>query len=178
MDTLDTDILIVGGGVAGLVAALTFAADGHSVLCVDPARPITDGQKDGADLRSTAYLQPACALFKEIGLWPLLEPHATRLDVMRLIDAGGTENVPRQTSDFAAHEIDQDSFGVNLLNWVMRRTLMEAFETSSATLHAPDRVTRITTRLDGVRVRLASGTQVRAKLLVGADGRNSFVREH
>ncbi|MEM9268050.1 MAG: FAD-dependent monooxygenase [Pseudomonadota bacterium] len=177
MDKIETDIVIAGGGVAGLVAAITFAADGHKVLCVDPVPPVTDGASADADLRSTAYLVPACNLFKEIGLWHHLEPQATRLDVMRLIDAGGVENLPRQTSDFVAQDIGQESFGVNVLNWMMRKALMAALESSTAELRALDRVTRITTRLDGVRVRLASGAMVHAKLLLGADGRNSFVRE-
>ena len=36
------DVLVSGGGVAGLTAAVAFGARGLSVLCVDPAPPITE----------------------------------------------------------------------------------------------------------------------------------------
>ncbi|MCX8508811.1 MAG: FAD-binding protein, partial [Rhodobacteraceae bacterium] len=48
-----TDILISGGGVAGLTAAAAFGAAGFSVICVDPAPPVTDDRDDAADLRTT-----------------------------------------------------------------------------------------------------------------------------
>ena len=48
----DVDIFVSGGGVAGLVAAISFASDGHRVLCVDPVPPVTDAGAEGADLRT------------------------------------------------------------------------------------------------------------------------------
>ena len=39
---MDFDIVISGGGIAGLTAAAAFGAEGFRVLCVDPAPPITD----------------------------------------------------------------------------------------------------------------------------------------
>ena len=45
------DILISGGGIAGLTAAAAFGAAGFSVICVDPAPPVTGRDSDGADLR-------------------------------------------------------------------------------------------------------------------------------
>ena len=53
---IKSDILISGGGIAGLTAAAAFGVDGYSVICVDPAQPITDGTAEGADMRSTALL--------------------------------------------------------------------------------------------------------------------------
>ena len=50
---MDHDIVISGGGIAGLTAAAAFGAQGFSVLCVDPAPPVTDREAEGADLRSS-----------------------------------------------------------------------------------------------------------------------------
>ena len=72
----DIDILISGGGLAGLIAACAFGAEGFSVLCADPAPPVTEEDAAGADLRSTAFLMPSVALFERIGLWERLAPHA------------------------------------------------------------------------------------------------------
>ena len=66
-----TDILISGGGVAGLTAAAAFGAAGFSVICVKPDAPITDGETDGADLRTTAFLHPSIPVLE------VLEPAHT-----------------------------------------------------------------------------------------------------
>ena len=62
------DIIISGGGIAGLTAAVAFGEAGFEVLCVDPTAPVTDRSHQGADLRTTAYLQPAQAFLQQIGL--------------------------------------------------------------------------------------------------------------
>ena len=118
---MDTDILISGGGIAGLVAAATFGTAGFRVVCVDPAPPVTDGAADGADRRSTALLQPAKALLEEAGVWPHLADHAAALQVMRIIDAGGTETTTRE---FDAADISDQPFGWNFPNWLLRKALV------------------------------------------------------
>ena len=64
-----TDILISGGGVAGLTAACAFGSAGFRVICVDPAPPVTEVDADGADLRTTAFLQPSIPVLQAAGLW-------------------------------------------------------------------------------------------------------------
>lgn len=91
---IETDILISGGGVAGLTAAAAFGTAGFDVICVDPAPPITEREATGADMRTTAMLQPAREVLKTAGLWERLEPHAAPLKIMRIVDAGGAEGTP------------------------------------------------------------------------------------
>ena len=81
---MDHDIIISGGGIAGLTAAAAFGAAGFDVLCVDPAPPITTRDAQGADLRSTAFLQPARAFLQDVGLWDRLSAHAAPLQIMRI----------------------------------------------------------------------------------------------
>ena len=110
------DILISGGGIAGLTAAAAFGTAGFKVICVDPTPPIIDGTAEGADLRSTAMLQPARILLERAGLWDNLAPHAAPLQVMRIIDAGGAESEPRVTREFDAADISDQPFGWNFPN--------------------------------------------------------------
>jgi 2-octaprenyl-6-methoxyphenol hydroxylase len=104
-----TDIFIAGGGVAGLTAAAAFDAAGFSVVIVDPAPPVTDGAADGADLRSTAFLQPARDALIKAGLWSRLQDAATPLAVMRIVDASG--EAPYVERSFDAAEIGDEPFG-------------------------------------------------------------------
>ena len=178
MERIETDILVAGGGVAGLTAAAAFGTAGFRVICVDPVPPVTSAEADGSDLRSTAFLMPAVALLRRAGLWERLEPQAAPLRVMRIADAGGDEGAIRETADFVADEIGEAVFGYNLPNWLLRRELVARLaETPGAALRAPAAVERLTARSEAALVALSDGVQVRAALVVAADGRDSPVRD-
>jgi 2-octaprenyl-6-methoxyphenol hydroxylase len=178
MERIDVDILVAGGGVAGLTATAAFAAEGFSVLCVDPVPPVTEAAADGSDLRSTAFLKPSIELLERAGLWARLAPHAAELRVMRLADAGGPTGGIREIADFEAPEVGAPAFGANLPNWLLRREMVAHLDDlPSARLLAPARVGRMTARTDRALVALSGGMQVRARLVIAADGRDSFLRE-
>ena len=168
------DVLVAGGGVAGLTAAAAFAAAGFTTICVDPVPPVTTSDADGSDLRSTAFLLPAVALLERAGLWEALAPEAAPLRVMRIVDAGGAAGQVRESVDFAADEVGAEVFGYNLPNWLLRREMAARL---GPTLRAPAAVERLTARTGEAIVALADGAQVRARLVVAADGRDSLVRE-
>ncbi|WP_246587947.1 UbiH/UbiF family hydroxylase [Paracoccus bogoriensis] len=174
----DVDILVSGGGIAGLIAAAAFGAEGFSTLCIDPAPPVTDESDEGADLRTTAILAPSVVLLQRIGLWDRLAPHATPLQVMRIVDAGGAEPRARLTRDFDAAEIGDQPFGWNLPNWLLRREIVARLESlQSVRFHAGIGTVSVLTRDEGAIVTLSDGRRLRARLLIGADGRDSPVRQ-
>lgn len=172
------DVLVSGGGVAGLTAAAGFGAAGLRVLCVDPAPPVTEESGAGADLRTTAFLQPSIALFRRIGLWDRLQPHGAPLQVMRIVDAGGAEPRPRLTRAFDAGEISDQPFGWNLPNWLLRREISARLAELPGVEFRPGTATAgLTAREDAALVELSDGSRLRARLVVAADGRNSPVRQ-
>ena len=174
----DIDILVSGGGIAGLIAAAAFGAEGFSVLCVDPAPPVTDETATGADLRSTAFLAPSVALLDRIGVWDRLSPFATPLQVMRIVDAGGAQPEPRLTRDFDASEIGDQPFGWNLPNWLLRREIAARLQQLQTVRFRPGTATaEVVAREEGALVTLSDGQRLRARLLIGADGRDSPVRQ-
>ncbi|WP_374430051.1 UbiH/UbiF family hydroxylase [Tabrizicola sp.] len=173
-----TDILISGGGVAGLTAACAFGSAGFRVICVDPAPPVTEVDADGADLRTTAFLQPSIPVLQAAGLWTRLEPHAAALQVMRIIDAGGETPEARLVKDFDAADISDAPFGWNLPNWLLRREMVARLaELPTVSFRPGTGFARMLVRDAEALVSLSDGAQVAAKLVIGADGRNSPVRE-
>lgn len=175
---ITTDVLVSGGGVAGLAAAAAFAAEGLAAICVDPVPPVTTAEAEGSDLRSTAFLMPAVRLLERAGLWTRLAPEAAALRVMRLADAGGTEPVIRETAHFDAAELGEAVFGYNLPNWLLRREMVARLgELEDADFRPGVRLETVTPRTREVIASLSDGTQVAARLLVAADGRDSMVRE-
>ncbi|KZB64480.1 2-octaprenyl-6-methoxyphenyl hydroxylase [Thalassospira lucentensis] len=172
---IETDILIAGGGIAGMSAAARFAADGHRIMIVDPA-PADIGE--GTDLRTTAFLQPGIETLKKAGVWDAIKPTGAELRVMRIVDAGGNEMTPRETADFDGAETNQGFFGWNVSNKAARVSLMAKLET------LPNVDFRFSTTVTGFmgtarygEATLSGGETVRAKLVVAADGRNSSLRE-
>lgn len=172
---MKTDIFISGGGIAGLAAAGALADLGLSVVLADPNPPQDTGASPGADLRSTAYLQPARALFERAGLWDDLSPYATPLETLQVIDTTGTPPEVRTTRAFEATDISDAPFGWNIPNWRARAVLTEAlgprvdlrFGVGFADILRRDREARIT---------LSDGTRVGARLVLAADGRASPLR--
>ncbi len=174
----DCDILISGGGIAGLTAAAAFGAAGFDVICVDPAPPVTERDADGSDLRTTAFLQPAQELLDRCGLWARLSDHAAPLQIMRIVDAGGETPEPRVARDFNAADISDRPFGWNLPNWLLRREMVAHLATLPNVEFRPGTgTTSLFTREVEARVGLGDGSRVRARLVVAADGRNSPMRE-
>ena len=172
-----TEILISGGGIAGLTSACAFAKAGFDVICVDPLPPITDSVSTQSDLRSTAFLQPARNTLENAGLWECFEKFATPLEIMRLADAGGINNEIRMVADFNALEISDAPFAWNLPNWLLRRELVKHIQSlSNVTLLFGQKTGRVTTRIAESLV-MVGNEQYSCQLLIGADGRNSSTRQ-
>ena len=178
MADIRTDILISGGGVAGLTAAAAFGSAGFRVVCVDPAPPVTEAEAAGADLRTTAFLHPSIPVLEAAGLWDRLEPHAAALQIMRIVDAGGDIPEPRIVKDFDASDISDQPFGWNLPNWLLRREMVARLaELPNVDFRPGTATTGLMTRASEAFVRLSDGARVRARLVVAADGRNSTMRQ-
>ena len=78
-DTFSAEVAVIGGGPAGLVAAIALATAGvDTLLIAPPAEP---------DHRTTALLAGSVTALETLGVWPACVPHAAPLRKIRLIDA-------------------------------------------------------------------------------------------
>jgi len=174
MERIDTDILVAGGGIAGLAATARLAAEGFDVVCVDPA----PAGSTGADRRTTAFLQPAIATLERAGAWAGMEAVAAPLWTMRLVDAGGVAREVRETADFEARETMDRPFGWNVPNTAIRAALLSRLAAlPGVRLLNGQMVTGLVPRSAEALARLSGGGQVRADLVIAADGRDSRLRE-
>ncbi|WP_299209456.1 UbiH/UbiF family hydroxylase [uncultured Tateyamaria sp.] len=176
--TKTCDILISGGGIAGLTAAAAFGSAGLNVICVDPAPPVTEREAEGSDMRTTAMLQPARDLLERAGVWDALAPHGAALEVMRIADAATDTGAAREVKSFRASDVSDLPFGWNFPNWRLRRELVARLDALPNVDFQPGTGTsRFLGRTAEARVTLSDGTSIKAKLVVAADGRNSPVRQ-
>ncbi|MEM7506175.1 MAG: FAD-dependent oxidoreductase [Pseudomonadota bacterium] len=170
---IETEILVAGGGIAGMSAAARLASLGREVTLVDPA-PAGGGTPD---LRTTAFLQPAIETLEHSGAWAGMAGDAAPLKTMRLVDAGGRERVVRKTADFNSAEVIDRPFGFNVANAAIRAALTARLDEAGVRyLHQVavfGTVERTQTRI----ARLSDGRQVSARLVIAADGRDSALRQ-
>ncbi len=165
------DVIIMGAGPAGMIAMARFAAAGFRVLGLERQK---EQPLDAKDLRSTAFLMPSVALLEKAGLWQDLAPKATALDVMEIVDAKRT---PPKHVAFLASEISQEHFGFNLMNRDLHQILRRYLKThDKVDLRFDVQVSGLMQFEDYVELRMGDET-VQTRLLVGADGRQSSVRE-
>lgn len=173
-----TDVLISGGGIAGLIAAAALGDLGYSVILVDPNVPITDDKSNNSDFRSTAYLQPAKQLLDNIGIWGKIAPIGVPLNALRIVDTTGDPAKVRDERTFHPDNTEGEPFGWNFVNWRMRKELLAHLaKQTTVDLHFGVGFKSVITRTNAAIVSLSDGTQVSCRLLLGADGRNSLVRD-
>jgi 2-octaprenyl-6-methoxyphenol hydroxylase len=164
-DTFSADVAVIGGGPAGLVAAIALATAGvDTLLIAPPAEP---------DHRTTALLAGSVTALETLGVWPACVPHAAPLREIRLVDA--TQRLIRAPEVlFAAAEIGLDAFGSNIEN----RHLVAALEARAVELklaRIAAAAVSLTPDAAGVAIQHAEG-ETRVRLVIGADGRRSLCR--
>ena len=158
--------IVVGGGAAGLTAALALAAAGASVTLVAPERR--------PDPRTTALMDGSVNVLKMLGVWPRLAENAAPLKVMRLID--GTRRLLRAPEvAFSAREMELDAFAWNVENLHLNAALDAAVADAGITRIAAQLVD-VANGADHVDVTLDDDLTLHAGLLAAADGRDSAVR--
>jgi 2-octaprenyl-6-methoxyphenol hydroxylase len=163
------DVVVIGGGPAGLVAAIALTQTGANVALLARRMPY-------ADNRTTALLGGSVDFLGELDVWPGCKDSAAPLQVMRLVDDTG-RLIRAPEVRFSSDEIGLDAFGHNIEN----RLLMAALEARAAELAE---LTRIDDEADTVEpqdadvaIRTGLGKSLSARLVAGADGRHSLCRE-
>ena len=166
---VQTEAAIVGGGPAGLTAAIALASSGIETVLVGK-------QASTPDNRTTALLAGSVTALETLGVWKICGGQAAPLKVMRIVDdTGRLWRAPEVK--FAAEEIGLEAFGHNIEN----RHLVAALERRARALPKlsiiENKVTDVESRGAQATVLLKGGDTLHASLLVGADGRRSLCRK-
>ena len=168
MPDKNVSAIVIGGGPAGLTAAIALAAGIETVLV--GKRPAA------ADNRTTALLAGSVSALAALGVWERCADNAAPLRVMRIVDdTGRLWRAPEVK--FEAQEIGLEAFGHNIEN----RHLIAALEQRARGLSnlriVEDEVLSVAPGERAATVALKSGESLTAQLIVGAGGRHSLCRE-
>lgn len=179
-----TSAAVIGGGPAGLVAALALAHFGVPAVLIAPAPslsfPASAGEKSGSrpgavDNRTSALMRPSVLALEALGVWPRCRDHAAPLRVMRIVDdTGRLWRAPEVR--FEAAEIGLEAFAWNVENVRLVAALWERVAAQTSLIHLATSATSLSIGTSGVIVTFTDGSKVHCQLAVAADGRNSICR--
>jgi 2-octaprenyl-6-methoxyphenol hydroxylase len=170
------DIVIAGGGVAGLALALALkqaAGNGLSVQLHDPslARP----KAAGGPSRAYAIAAGARRMLETLGVWGAVEATAQPLTAMDITDSALEEPIRPLFLSFDGEIAPGEPFA----HMVEERPLLAALAAAAAgqgVTFSPESITGFEASPEQVLVTAANGDRYRARLLVAADGARSRLR--
>ncbi len=170
----------VGAGIVGLSCALALAQAGIKVCLVDRALPeksCTDVEENSFGnnyaLRVSAINQAAINAYKQMGVWPLIT--AQRVSPYKGMDVWDKNNLGRV--QFCAEDVGHEELGCIIENQAICYALWQKAETEPNITLIQDQVKHIESSQEQTLLMLESAKVIQSKLLVAADGANSFVRQ-
>lgn len=169
----DHHIVISGGGMVGATLALALARTGFRVAVLE-ARPPGAPDQPSYDDRTTALSFGSRRILEALGLWDAVASQATPIEHIHVSERGrfGVSRLHARDEGVAA-------LGYVVANRALGRAWQKALSDSPVTLLTPARVLDYRVEKGGVHItmdREAECSQLRAQLLVGADGSDSLVR--
>ncbi len=171
------EVVVAGGGMVGLTLGIALAQSGIETVVIDGADPAI--ARDAAfDGRVSSFAPASRRMLEVLSVWAHVEPHAE--PVLDIVVGDGT--VRGGASTAMLHFDHRDLGSEPLAHMVENRHFRMALDARARScphlkVIAPARVSLVQAEGSVVRVRTESGGEIRARLCVAADGRDSPIRE-
>ncbi|MEW7120221.1 2-octaprenyl-6-methoxyphenyl hydroxylase [Acinetobacter nosocomialis] len=179
---MQQQVIIVGGGMVGLSLSLMLAKANIAVKLLEAVKyPNYDDQNvapyhSSFDARNTALSRRSVQIYQKLGLWDALQQHATPILQVHITEQGSFGK-----ARLVAEQEKVESFGQVIENaWLGRVLLTQVRQQPLIELIDGVQVTALTQDAEQVHIEAQRGDEVlklESKLLIAADGRDSFCRQ-
>ena len=179
---MQQEVIIVGGGMVGLSLALMLAKANIAVKLLEAIKyPNYDDANlapyhSSFDARNSALSRRSVQIYQELGLWNALQEHATPILEVHITEQGSFGK-----ARLKAEQEKVESFGQVIENaWLGRVLLTEVRKQPLIELIDGVQVTSLTQDSDQALIEAIRGEEhlsLQAKLVIAADGRDSFCRK-
>ena len=168
----EVDVVIVGGGLVGLSLARALAGSGLSLALVEPQPLAPLPEDDSWDSRIYAVSPGNASFLNRCGAWERLPAErVTRVEAMKIY---GDE--PAACLEFSAYDAGLRELAFIVENRRLQQSLWTGAREEGLDAHCPANWNALEFGPDRAVLRLADGTELAARLIVGADGSESRVR--
>ena len=179
---MQQEVIIVGGGMVGLSLALMLAKINIAVKLLEAIKyPNYDDENlapyhSSFDARNSALSRRSVQIYQELGLWNALQEHATPI-----LEVNITEQGSFGKARLKAEQEKVESFGQVIENaWLGRVLLTQVKKEPLIELIDDVQVTSLIQDTDFAYIeaqRGESSLKLQSKLVIAADGRDSFCRK-
>ena len=168
---MDSEIVIIGAGVAGSSLALALAKEGMDVCLIDKGAPEIKG--DIYKGRTTALNLASLDILEGLGVRKDIQNYLTPFKNIYVWDSEGTSSL-----DFSSDEIGQPKLGdVVTNNAILTGILALLADHKNLRFLSKDSLKTLDPQKESIKVCTEGGESISCKLVVGADGGLSSVRE-
>lgn len=171
--TLDFDIVIIGGGLVGASLAAALKDSDLKLALVESAPPPQlPADPNDWDARIYAFTPGNAQFLHECGAWQRLDmARVQQVEAMRVFGDTGAK------LDFSAYQLGAPELAFILESRLLQDALWQTLrEQENLTMLHPAQCAALAIDSDAAHLTLRDGREVKAKLVVGADGRDSWVR--
>ncbi len=168
MKEIKTDIVIVGGGLTGLLTACALSSLDLRILLIDAGFVFSDSNKK--DFRTTAIAEGSKLFFEELGIWKNIYKHSEKIKTIKVFDRNISRKINFSNPD-----------NIGNLGYVVKNTKIKNELIKLLKLKKNLRILQ-KTPLEKIEINqnnalvFSGNNKIIAKLLISADGKNSFVR--
>ena len=171
MKEIRNDILIIGGGLTGLLAAYTFSRLGLNICILDKFN-FFDQTNNKADLRTTAVAEGSKEFFEKINIWAKLNKDAQLIKQIKVIN-----RTEANILKFKNKKIN-NNLGYIIRNSLIKKSLIKLIKGKKNILIFQNILINKINKEDDFIYCETNKIKFISKLLVAADGKNSFVRQN
>ena len=168
------DVVVVGAALVGTSAAVALAKQGFSVALVDRKSPLSQvSNGDTWDSRIYAISPGNADWLKGLGVWQRM--NAERITPIAAMQVWGDANT--EPLNFDAEDAFANNLGYILENSALQQALWDELQTLDVDVLIGAEGIAVELSEQDATLQLADGAQLKAKLMIAADGGSSWVRE-
>jgi ubiquinone biosynthesis UbiH/UbiF/VisC/COQ6 family hydroxylase len=169
---MDYDIIIIGAGSAGLAAAISLADTGLKLAVIDkqPLHSIAEPILDGREIAISAATK---RILTELGIWQYLDISTiSSIEQAKILNGDAPYAL-----HFDARAVNSGSLGYLVAHHLLRKAIYTAScKQDNLTIFTDSAVTKVSTSSTGAQLEINGSKQLRAQLIIVADGRFSHTR--